>query len=685
MGSVDPPTLPGSRRSRAPTITIDTTASEQTVIENHVETRETLSELSSFESRPTSPHNVSCPGVCGNSGGFLAVPGARTRARQNSIENEDTYKHESCYTVTETALDEDAQSPDPGSEKDFQVNDNAFAFSPGQLNKLFNPKSLSAFYALRGLSGLEKGLRTDRCAGLDIHSSQSIYQTEPGGRDAMHAASSSPSPLNGLTRSTAPSSRYATQSIEKFNEADTAHLVPYTGSGRVTPGTGNGNGDFFCPMGITGTKVTKDAASDILKDDSLGSIVKDWIWGIAAHNAVKEILSFIYAEYLIPVVDWRLTFLNLVLLSCNCESKFALVILVLAKKLLAVTDSEIESKSYQLRFAKRSCTPPSARHKALQLQQTPNLSQRLFVAFGGLALSLPVVAATSDEWPSSNWMKPTLSSTAAITTSKAVATTQPSIGRESPLREDWVRSLAPLYDILWTIAITVVAFAIFRWFCGSRSRRIDKARKYCFFWMVVFQALFFLIRDDPDSPPGFLFGLFIGSGLFTYKSAARGAARFGFGLFYALAGIVMGVIISIITLPFIRTKSGNPSWETILFPSISVAFAALEIGSQCFLANMNYRDEDEINDEAGSGKGLPMYRYPHSRSTPSPQSTWLERTHQWQESQISRACSIRLGREPNGLEYHGTYPQVQGISHSVDLPHPESFVSADDDYRPAGS
>lgn len=48
----------------------------------------------------------------------------------------------------------------------FLVPDNKFAFSPGQLSKLFNPKSLNAFYALGGLDGLERGLRTDVKSGL---------------------------------------------------------------------------------------------------------------------------------------------------------------------------------------------------------------------------------------------------------------------------------------------------------------------------------------------------------------------------------------------------------------------------------------------------------------------------------------------------------------------------------------
>ncbi len=62
--------------------------------------------------------------------------------------------------------DTDALKPDLGAEDDFVVESNPFAFSPGELNKMFNPKSLAAFWKLGGLDGLEKGLRTDRTAGL---------------------------------------------------------------------------------------------------------------------------------------------------------------------------------------------------------------------------------------------------------------------------------------------------------------------------------------------------------------------------------------------------------------------------------------------------------------------------------------------------------------------------------------
>ncbi|KAI0150772.1 calcium-translocating P-type ATPase [Xylariaceae sp. FL1272] len=58
--------------------------------------------------------------------------------------------------------------PDPGTEADFEVNDSPFAFAPGHLNKLLNPKSLLAFRALGGLKGIERGLQTDVNAGLSV-------------------------------------------------------------------------------------------------------------------------------------------------------------------------------------------------------------------------------------------------------------------------------------------------------------------------------------------------------------------------------------------------------------------------------------------------------------------------------------------------------------------------------------
>ncbi|KAI8626479.1 putative calcium P-type ATPase [Xylariaceae sp. FL1651] len=210
-----------AKRQRAPTITIDTTndteptlnpprspvspadetispttlaaswaSSERTAIpigsqpttsaSNH-EVRASHS-FDSKDSRPTSPHNVSNPVASrANEKGqaFLAVP-TNYRSRQNSVDSEDGSRSLSSQgdTFTEKVAprsihdndqimkNKDALRPDQGREADFKVEDNPFAFSPGQLSKMFNPKSLSAFYKLGGLDGLERGLRSNRVTGL---------------------------------------------------------------------------------------------------------------------------------------------------------------------------------------------------------------------------------------------------------------------------------------------------------------------------------------------------------------------------------------------------------------------------------------------------------------------------------------------------------------------------------------
>ncbi|KAI1349503.1 calcium-translocating P-type ATPase [Xylaria sp. FL0043] len=73
-----------------------------------------------------------------------------------------------CGSSVITVDPESALRPDPGTEADFEVDDNPFAFSPGQLNKLFSPKSLPAFRALGGLPGIQYGLQTDFNTGLSL-------------------------------------------------------------------------------------------------------------------------------------------------------------------------------------------------------------------------------------------------------------------------------------------------------------------------------------------------------------------------------------------------------------------------------------------------------------------------------------------------------------------------------------
>jgi P-type Ca2+ transporter type 2C len=143
----------------------------------------------SASSRPTSTHNVSSPAHKNNDSlgqNFLAVPGSRSRGssiESNDSRNPSSYGGDTYISSAGTAAedgkenhhnnnnimnDANALKPDPQNEAEFQVEENKFAFTPGQLNKMINPKSLEAFYALGGLAGLEKGLRTDRYSGLSV-------------------------------------------------------------------------------------------------------------------------------------------------------------------------------------------------------------------------------------------------------------------------------------------------------------------------------------------------------------------------------------------------------------------------------------------------------------------------------------------------------------------------------------
>ncbi len=138
--------------------------------------------------RPTSNHNVTTPiSRAGDNkpSGFLSVPG---NEHQSSVDSEDgsyggeTYVHGQPQNNKSDLADQhlnndhimndhEALHPDPGTEPDFERSGNKFALTPGQLNKLINPKSLSAFYALGGLRGIENGLRTNCETGLSIDES----------------------------------------------------------------------------------------------------------------------------------------------------------------------------------------------------------------------------------------------------------------------------------------------------------------------------------------------------------------------------------------------------------------------------------------------------------------------------------------------------------------------------------
>jgi hypothetical protein len=61
----------------------------------------------------------------------------------------------------------EALRPDKGQKMDFQVKNNLFGVTPGQLNKLLNLKSLTEYEALNGFSGIVRYLRVDFAAGFN--------------------------------------------------------------------------------------------------------------------------------------------------------------------------------------------------------------------------------------------------------------------------------------------------------------------------------------------------------------------------------------------------------------------------------------------------------------------------------------------------------------------------------------
>lgn len=79
--------------------------------------------------------------------------------------------HTSSHTYISFSEEElvDTLGPGPGEEAEFQVENNKFAFYPGQLGKLYYPKSLAALHALGGIDGIGRRLKTDRKYGRSIN------------------------------------------------------------------------------------------------------------------------------------------------------------------------------------------------------------------------------------------------------------------------------------------------------------------------------------------------------------------------------------------------------------------------------------------------------------------------------------------------------------------------------------
>ncbi|GJC91955.1 calcium-transporting ATPase [Colletotrichum higginsianum] len=107
------------------------------------------------------------PGPNAEKGVNMSTQDEKNQNQPLDIESKAT-EDKSQYAPRKFTLDTaDALTPDRGTEDMFNAKEESkFAFTPGHLTKLLNPKSLSAFYALGGLNGLEKGLQTNRKSGL---------------------------------------------------------------------------------------------------------------------------------------------------------------------------------------------------------------------------------------------------------------------------------------------------------------------------------------------------------------------------------------------------------------------------------------------------------------------------------------------------------------------------------------
>ena len=164
-----------------PTISVDTTAATSNADRQSYRPSTPQQPQNNSRRSPTSPAGANTflspnPGP-GSPTTSPSLSGETLRSRSGSCQSTSdfTIRTRSSSVNTSAARSSwddadvgEALRPDRGAEADFDVENNPFAFTPGQLNKLLNPKSLSAFRALGGLRGLEKGLRTDLDSGLSV-------------------------------------------------------------------------------------------------------------------------------------------------------------------------------------------------------------------------------------------------------------------------------------------------------------------------------------------------------------------------------------------------------------------------------------------------------------------------------------------------------------------------------------
>ena len=121
--------------------------------------------------------------------------------------------------------DSEALEPDQGTEDDFERENNPFAFAPGHMSKMLNPKSLGAFHALGGLSGIEKGLRSDRNTGL------SVDEDRLDGTVSFEEATATSSPSSDITVAVAAEAAPAVENTSSGSFTDRKRIF----GGNVLP------------------------------------------------------------------------------------------------------------------------------------------------------------------------------------------------------------------------------------------------------------------------------------------------------------------------------------------------------------------------------------------------------------------------------------------------------------------
>lgn len=135
---------------------------------------------------PASPKSQYDGATLHSSSGSIMSDAEPSRFRSNST---NTYVKQSDVDFEPPEM---ALAPGKNDQADFQVESNPFAYSPGQLNKLLNPKSLSAYRALGGLQGIAKGIRTSVTDGLsadETHLDGSVSFSEATSADAKQSLS----------------------------------------------------------------------------------------------------------------------------------------------------------------------------------------------------------------------------------------------------------------------------------------------------------------------------------------------------------------------------------------------------------------------------------------------------------------------------------------------------------------